>query len=243
MKLVQRREVWLPTPWGWLALLSAAAGLAIALVASLYPFLAVTDPAGGARVLVVEGWLGPHELDEALAILHRGRYARVLTTGGPLHTWPESAPDATYAHRAADYLKRHGAIGVTPVPSPITANDRTYFSALKVREWLIAHSEPVDAIDVVSQGPHARRSRLLYERAFGPALHIGVFATGVSDYDAAVWWRSSAGARDVWDQATGLVWVRLFFRPSGDRLPDQHAGAAAAGSPPPARRADRAPSG
>src|SRR4051812_11922855 len=119
MKLVQRREVWLPTPWGWLALLSAAAGLAIALVASLYPFLAVTDPAGGARVLVVEGWLGPHELDEALAILHRGRYARVLTTGGPLHTWPESAPDATYAHRAADYLKRHGAIGVTPVPSPI----------------------------------------------------------------------------------------------------------------------------
>src|SRR5947209_2963999 len=207
MRLVQRREVWLPTIWGWLALFLVAAALGIALVRMLYPFLALNAPVG-ARVLVVEGWLGSQELDDAAAIFRRGGYERVLTTGGPIPAGADSLPQLSYAEAAARYLKRHGLADapVIAVPAPMTTHDPTFHSALMVRNWARREGLELEAIDVVSQCPHARRSRLLYQLAFGPQVRVGVLATRVADYDAGRWWRSSAGARDVWDQATGLVW-------------------------------------
>jgi hypothetical protein len=66
---------------------------------------------------------------------------------------------------------------------------------------------------VVSAGPHARRSRLLYELAFGEGVKIGAIAARPHDYDPRGWWRSSVGAKDVWEQAVGLLWVKWFFNP------------------------------
>jgi hypothetical protein len=204
----------LPTLWGWMALLLCGAVATIGLLRSIYPFLAVTEPVG-ASVLVVEGWLGQKELDGAIDVFRAGGYERIVTTGGPLHTWPESSPDSTYAHRAADYLRRHGpgTVPITPAPSPITHQDRTYNSALMVRAWAQRSGIELKKIDVVSRGPHARRSRMLYEQAFGPLVQIGVLAVGPEDYGEVHWWRSSTGAREVAEQAIGILWIKLFFNP------------------------------
>ena len=212
--LARRQEVWLPTLWGWLALLLAAAVAALVLLRSLYPFLAITQPVG-ASVLVVEGWLGEKELDGAIKVFRAGGYERIVTTGGPLHAWPESSPDSTYAHRAADYLRRHGlgTVPITAAPSPITDKDRTYTSALMVRAWARHTGIELGKIDVVSRGPHARRSRLLYGEAFGPLVQVGVISIRPQYYDERQWWRSSTAALDVAEQAIGLLWVELFFDP------------------------------
>jgi hypothetical protein len=206
--------VWLPTLWGWLALLLGAAVCTLALLRGLYPFLAVTQPVGAA-VLVVDGWLGDKELDGAIEVFRAGGYERIVTTGGPLHSWPESSPESTYAHRAADYLRRHG-VGTAPItaaPSPITNQDRTYRSALMVRAWARRSGIELGKIDVVTRGPHARRSRLLYEEAFGRLVQVGVISIRPQDYDERQWWRSSTAAQDVAEQAVGLLWVELFFDP------------------------------
>jgi len=55
--------------------------------------------------------------------------------------------------------------------------------------------------------------RLLYRLAFGPNVAVGVLTARSSDYDANAWWRTSTGARDVLDQAIGVLWVKCFFRP------------------------------
>ena len=219
MKLVRRREVWLPTLWGWFFLALAGALAALAGICALYPYLAVNAPLGG-PILVVEGWLSPPELDEAVAAFRRGGYQMVVTTGGPLHSWPEPAVDSTFAHRAADYLRKHGLgdVRVVPAPSPITEQDRTYHSALMVREWAQKSGLSLSRLDVLSRGPHARRSRFLYRLAFnankaGPQVEIGVVAVAPYDYDPARWWRRSNGARDVLEQTVGLAWVACFFRP------------------------------
>ena len=209
--LVRRREVPVPTIWGFVLLLALAVPSAFIGARLLYRWLAVTEPVG-APVLVIEGWLGPRQLDEAADIFRRGHYRLILTTGGPLHEWPEWATHYTFAHRSAEYLKQLGIIA-TPVPSPITRYDHTYESAVMVREWAKRTGTPLDALDLVSAGAHARRSRFLWETAFGPQVRIGVFATSPYAYDPSRWWRNSTGARDVFDQATGLVWVKLFFRP------------------------------
>lgn len=212
--LARRREIWWPTGPGWLVIAAVLAGALLVALRFLYPFLAVTAPVG-ARVAVVEGWLDPRELDAAIAQIRKRGYEVVLTTGGPLHTWPDSEPDSTFAHRAAAYLQRRGVAPVVAVPSPITRDYRTYKSAVLVREWAQAHRIDVRSLDVYSRGPHARRSRLLYREAFGEDVPVGVVAVAPEGYDEARWWRSTAGAREVFEQATGLLWTALFFRPPG----------------------------
>jgi hypothetical protein len=211
----RRRTVWVPTFWGWLALFLVLIIAVIGAVRSVYPFLAVTQPVG-ASVLVVEGWLGREELDSAIAIFKAGGYQQIVTTGGPLQSWPRTPTDSTAAHRAAEYLKRRGlaTVPITPAPSPLTLRDRTYTSALMVRAWAQRSGIDLKKLDVVSRGPHARRSQLLYRLAFGPDVQVGVFAIRPPDYNPARWWRTSTGARDVAEQAMGLIWVKLFFDPS-----------------------------
>lgn len=214
LRLIQKRQVWVPTRTGWLMGLALLAIAAAACLRFLYPFLAVTEPVG-ARIAVVEGWLDPAELDQAAAAIRRGGYDRVVTTGGPLHLWPKSPPDATFAHRAAAYLRGKGVGPIAVAPSPITRDNRTYKSALMVKEWARGAGVEIRSLDVFSRGPHARRSRLLYRRAFGDDVEVGVVALEPDGYDQRRWWRSSTGAREVLEQASGLVWTLCFFRSPG----------------------------
>lgn len=213
LRLLRRREVWLPTLWGWLALLAlCAAGLVLA-ARGLHPFLSPSEPVG-ARVLVVEGWMDTEEMDQAIAAARSGGYERVVTTGGPIERW--KTVHATYAELAADYFRHHGFAGpeVTAVPSPASAQDRTYLSAVMVREWARKSGLALDALDVFSAGAHARRSRRLYSLAFGPDVRVGVLAARPSGYDAQTWWQTPTGAREVLDQAIGLLWTSTFFHPA-----------------------------
>ena len=89
----------------------------------------------------------------------------------------------------------------------------SFLGAVMVREWAKRSGLTFKSLDVFSSGAHARRSRLLYRLAFGPTVEVGVFAARSSDYDANAWWRTSAGVRDVLEQAIGLLWVKCFFRP------------------------------
>ena len=179
---------------------------------NLHSFLAVNQPVG-AKLLVVEGWIGPNALDQAIAAFRSGRYEGVVTTGGPIGSWPPSGHD-THADLAADYLRQHGLadVSVTAVPAPESSVERTYLSAVMVRAWARRSGLVPERMDVFSSGTHARRSRLLYRLAFGASAEIGVHAARSAEYDGREWWRTSTGARDVFDQAIGLLWVKCFFR-------------------------------
>jgi hypothetical protein len=214
LALLRRREVWLPTLWGWLALLLVGAVAALSGARSIHPFLALSQPVG-ARILVVEGWMEPEGLDQAIAMFRARGYERILTTGGPVVFLTAPPIQTTYADLAADYLKQHGIapFQVTAVPTPKTAENHTFLSAVAVREWAKRSAVKLDALDVYSVGTHARRSRLLYEIAFGTGVKVGVYAARSSDYDAGAWWRTTVGLRDVLTQAAGLLWVRCCFHP------------------------------
>lgn len=212
---IRKGEIWVPTLWGWLALLLIVGAATVLVARKLHAFLALTAPVG-ARVLVVEGWMSPGGLDQAISEIRSGRYEHVVTTGGPIEQWPGYRFHATFAERAADYfIKQHGIANtfITAVPAPPSAQDRTFLSAVMVREWAKRSGHAVDAVDVFSMGTHARRSRLLYRLAFGSNVKVGVFAARSSDYDANAWWRTSTGAKDVLDQAISLLWVKCFFWP------------------------------
>ena len=218
--LFRRRPIWLPTLWG-AVLLCGVAGLLFVLGArTVGGYLSRNDPAGGsdglgARTLVVEGWLDETELNDAIAALVRGRYERVVTAGGPIDSWQEGIVWPTFAERAASYLIRHGvgAVPVVAVPAPASAQDRTFLSAVVIREWAAREHLRLDALDLFSAGVHARRSRLAFRMAFGPGVEVGVLAAAPRRYDVDRWWLTSEGAKSVLGELLSLTWTKCCFWP------------------------------
>jgi hypothetical protein len=217
--LVRRKSVWLPTFAGWLAIWAAAVASGAVLSACIYPFLATNNPIG-APVLVVEGWMAPSQLDHAAEAYRNGSYRRLFVAGGPLVLWPGDPPYASTAERAARYLAARGvpSSALVVVPTGELLRHRTYHSARAVHARIDAEGASVSAIDVVSAGPHARRSRFLYALAFGSGTRVGILAASPAEYEPHAWWRSSAGIQDVAGQFFALVWAGLFFWPEGRLL-------------------------
>ena len=215
VSLVQRRQIWLPSLFGWLVLIALTGAAALLAGFRAYPFLAPNEPVPGARLLVVEGWLAAGEFDQAVAAYRKGRYDRVVTTGGPIDRFPELLGASNYADFAARYLTSHGlsAIEVIPVPAAASAQDRSFQSAAALRDWASKQGWGVVSLDVVSSGTHARRSRAVYRMAFGPTIDIGILAARPAEYDPERWWQTSAGAKAVLGESIGLIWTKCCFHP------------------------------
>jgi len=202
-------------------MLVALTAVAVALVANAPAYLAVTEPArgadgNGARVLIVEGWMDDRELDQAVALFRHGRYERIVTTGGPIETWVGMpVPWNNYADRGARYLAAHGLADVTidAVPAPASTQDRTFFSAVVVRDWAARQRIRLDAVDLLSVGVHARRSRMMFRAAFGPGVEVGVIAARPSFHDPQRWWKTSLGTKLVLGESISLVWTACCFWP------------------------------
>ena len=213
-RLLRRRELWVPTLAGW-ALLALLAGLsAVGLVLGVHGYLAQSAPTGRG-LLVVEGWLPAEAVAAAVDVYRRGSYRRFVAAGGPIDE--DACPPcfASHAERAASLARRFGLSEneLAVVPAPASAQERTFRSAVSVRQWAQDSGMAVDSLDVYSWGPHARRSRWLYQRAFGDAVAVGVIASPPRSYDPGAWWRSSEGARAVLSELGAWLWARLSFDP------------------------------
>jgi hypothetical protein len=95
---------------------------------------------------------------------------------------------------------------VEALPAPPTARDRTYVSALVVREWARRQPGTIDAIDLYTESVHARRSALVFRMALEPGITVGVIAATSADFDPRRWWTSSSGTKAVLGEALSLAW-------------------------------------
>ena len=138
-----------------------------------------------------------------------------MTTGGLVNSGVDLDADDTYARMAADELVRFGAPRgvVQAVPAATTRQDRTYASAVAVRHWLAANHSAVKSLDVVTLGPHARRTRLMYQQALGAGVAVGVIALEDHGYDPDHWWRSSEGFKEVVGETIAYLYAWILFVP------------------------------
>lgn len=212
--LFRRRPVWFPTVRGWLMLVVLAALLGVAVLRGAYPFLAVNAPVRDG-VLVVEGWLPDYALEAAMAEFKRHPYERLYVTGGLLDAGGFLSEFKTYAQLGAATLRKLGMREdqMEAVPAPLVRQDRTYVSAVALKKWLQEHGRAHRRMHVISQGPHARRTRLLFEKAMGDEVTIGITAVEDRDFDPKKWWAGSYGVRAMVDEAVAYGYARLLFRP------------------------------
>jgi hypothetical protein len=214
--LFHRRPCLVPTWRGWLLLLLIFGTLSYIGVRGLYNFLAVNDPRPGG-VLVVEGWAPDYALEAAVADFKQFSYEKVYVTGGPIERGAPLSSYKTYAELGTATLLALGLGSnvVQAVPAPKVTQDRTYACGVALKHWADEHGVQLTRINLLTVGPHARRSRLLFQKAFGKDMPIGIIAVAEPDYDGRRWWKSSLGFRAVTGEAIAYLYARFLFHPHG----------------------------
>jgi uncharacterized SAM-binding protein YcdF (DUF218 family) len=213
-RLFRRREVTLPTWRGWLLILLLFVGIGTGVVRNLHRFLAVDRPLPGG-VLVVEGWLSDKAMRIATQEVAHSNYSKLYVTGGPLESGAPLSEYQNYAQLGTAVLLKYGisSNALVAVPSPWVPQDRTFTSATTLRTWFRENHENPARITVVTYSAHARRSRLLFQQAFGKEVQVGVIAVPPDDYDPRRWWASSQGVRLVISEVLAYGYARVLFRP------------------------------
>lgn len=194
--------------FGWLVLLE------------IHPFLAVTHREN-TKILVVEGWIHPYAINAAVNEFKTGHYDRVFVTGGPMDGSGGYINDwTTEASVGADLLRKAGIPGnsLRMVPSHVWNRNRTYYSAIALRDWFSTNHIRVDNMNVLTQEAHARRTWLLFQEAFGKDVRVGIISVPNPDYKANQWWHYSDGVRDLIDEAIAYIYAKLFFWPKNCAL-------------------------
>ncbi len=147
----------------------------------------------------------------------RGGYQMAITVGGPVAGSGGYVSDAdTSASVGAHNLRAAGVPGdsVQMAPARIINQDRTYSSATALRDWFRSRSMNVRKLNILTQGPHARRTRLLFQKALGSEVAVGIISVSSPDYNPDRWWRYSEGVRDILEEGLAYLYARLFFQPA-----------------------------
>ena len=213
--LCSRRERWGLTWRGWLGLLLGGLVCVYIFARHVQPFLATTQREH-TKILVVEGWIQEYAIKAAVGEFQTNGYEKIYVTGGPVVGTGGYVNDfITSASVGAELLVKNGLATnlVTMTPSHVSGRDRTYSSAVALREWWRAHGVNVTNFNVLTEDAHARRTQFLFQKAFGREVKVGVVAVVDTDYEAAHWWRYSEGVRLILGESIAWIYARFIFRP------------------------------
>ena len=210
----RRRSVPVPTIWTSLIILLLLLTMFVFFIKNVAFFLAKQAPVE-ANILVVEGWLESSALRQAYAEYQTGQYDLVITTGGP-EARNFTDQFESYAEQAAYQLEQLGLStkNLKILPTPASAQDRTYLSAVMVRKFIESAPslDAVRGINVFSGNVHSRRTHFLYKKAFDAlAIPIGIISASPKEFRLASWWHTSAGAKTVLVEFIGWIYAHCCF--------------------------------
>lgn len=211
MRLLRRREVWVPTSFGWTLVLATVLALAVCFFAFANKFLSV-NALVSANVLVVEGWLPDYALKEAAQEFARRGYEYLVASGGPMPQGQLVSGYETYARIAGATLRKLEIPRekLIEAPGAMTYRNRTFESAKAVKAKLSELRISIRGLNVVSEGTHARRTRLVYRKVFGNNIIVGSLMIESRDYDRNTWWTSSDGMKTTLSEGIGWLFEALF---------------------------------
>jgi hypothetical protein len=212
-KLFQKKTCIMPTLTGWSAILLFLVCGAWLMVNNLYSFLAKNEPID-ASIMVVEGWMQASAIHHAAQLFKQKNYTLAFSTGIPFENKFKYIACGDYAALGAVTLTSFGvdSARVVPVCSPGVKADRTFASGVALKHWVDSTGLTLAAVNLVSQGPHSRRSQLLFQKALGKKTRVGIISSRDESYDPAKWWKTSNGFRAVIDEAVAYVYAIVFLK-------------------------------
>ena len=213
-QVYRKKQCWRPTILGWIIILLVIALIFRLSLVGIYYFLTVNNPVKS-KTLVLEGWVPTYAIKDAIASFNDNDYDRIIVTGMPIVNYEFIAPYRNTAEATALALKHYGyrdTVYIATIPTNILV-DRTYNTAVATKMIFDEHNQWSKNFNIYSVGVHARRSRFMFEKAFGPDYNIGIIAHRDRTFDPKHWWKSSKGIRNVSNEFVATLYVMLFFHP------------------------------
>jgi len=183
---------------------------------TIHRFLSVTSPVP-AQILVVESWIwSKPAMSEVNQEFKRG-YQLVICVGGPLR----GGHGAGRPSAAELAKKRLVELGINErqilcLTQPDDGGLRTYNSAVAVRDWLRQERPEATSLNVFTLGVHARKSWVLFQKAFGPGYRVGIMAGTEKGYPVNTWWASRKGIHLVLRNTVGYLYALFGQRAESD---------------------------
>jgi uncharacterized SAM-binding protein YcdF (DUF218 family) len=182
---------------------------------TIQSFLAQTEIVQG-DVLVVEGFIPDYAIEESKAIFEKGNYKLLLITGKPFDKGSHLSIYKNSGESSAATLIKLGLdsnkIRVVSLED-YHKRDRTYATALRLKEWIEDSGLEIKSLDLVTIDCHARRSRLLFQKVFNDDIEVGIISIVNRDYNPKRWWTSSKGFRTVIQESIAWIYARFLFKP------------------------------
>lgn len=192
-------------------------------LSSLHQFLAQNKPVNKG-VLMVEGWLPDYAIEEAMKVFRNGPYHQFITIGGPIQRGSYLFRYGNFAELAAATLIALGLEKekILIASSASNSSYRTYNSATELKHWLSISNQRLSSFDFFTLGTHSRRSRVLFEYAFGKEVEIGIIAAVPLHYNPKKWWRSSEGTRTVLSELIAYLYTLIFIVRFSSKHTEKH---------------------
>ena len=183
-------------------------------VPNIHSLLAIDCPVRGG-LLVVEGWIPDYAIPGAISEFEKDDCKQMIAVGGPIEKGSHLSEFKDYARLTQAKLVSLGFSErrLVVLETGDIKKDRTYQSARAVQLWAASNGVRVPSLDVYTLGPHARRSRLLFQKVFGDEVAVGVIAAPDQTYDPDRWWRSSNGVKTVMSGMIAYLYAVIFFHP------------------------------
>jgi hypothetical protein len=209
-----RKERWTLTILGVTMLTGFVLVVVWVMLRGLFSFLACSCP-NREGIMIVEGWIRTSSIPQVVREYEASRYQYVVVVNAVYDSSDKWVSGRFQGEYLTNALVRRGIPRerIALVTCDVVKKDRTYHSALAVQDWLRLQGKSGKMFDVVTMGAHARRSGILFKRAFPKGVYLGVIALDECEYDPEHWWRSSEGVREVLFEGVAYLYVLLFFHP------------------------------
>jgi hypothetical protein len=212
IKIFTKKTIYLPTLTGWFLIILFFVVLSFVFLKNIHSFLSPVKYIKS-DVAVVHGWLPDYALKKVVEDFEKNNYKLILVTGGPLDYGNYLVNYNSYARVAFKTLIKLGldSSKIIEIPSPYVIKDRTYTEAISLKKWMTINLPNVKTVNLYSLGCHSRRSKLLFSKALGKDVKIGIIACVSNEYDPKKWWKYSEGIKKVFGETFAYIYSIFFY--------------------------------
>ena len=164
-------------------------------------------------MLIIDGPIPEYAVDNVITEFEKGDYQFLATVGGPISRGYLVSDLRTYSELVAAALVNQSfdSNKIVVISRGQVLADRTYANAVSFKKWHRESGQTVGSVNIFSIGTHARRTRLLYQKALGKSISVGIIAADNLEYEDNLWWKSSVGFRTVIGESIAYFYARFLF--------------------------------
>ncbi len=122
---------------------------------------------------------------------------------------PRFSNKAEYTAFILKYMGFRDSIVALPIVSP--GLSRTYSCAKAFKEWYSASVYKDCPVNIISLGPHTRRTWMIYKKVLGRNTDTGIILVDNPKYDRSNWWKSSAGIKATVHEMLSYIYTIIIL--------------------------------